>query len=162
MTIMEQARINAAKFKVKKSDHAKEEKKYTQKMQSMMKYIQSSSPEIYSVKNIAKDKIRKSSRMAGNFHDQIVDCENKMNDLGRNIDDLRNKMAEIESVVENSSTFPVKSMRLGSIESVFLEIEKWNQIYQDLKDNLRLCNEKMKKSEDKMIKYEIAVRENIA
>ena len=68
-------------------------------------------------------------------------------------------MSDIESMTENPRIFALESMTPENITRVFSEIDKWNEMYESLKETFDHWEDKTTAEEDNMRQWEIMIHE---
>ena len=93
-------------------------------------------------RDLVQNKVDSSVRELSRMHEKVDHCQEEINELKAEISNLRNKMAKIELMTENPRIFAIESMHLENIAHVFMEIEKWSQMFEELKETIRHWDEK--------------------
>ena len=79
--------------------------------------------------------------------------------LDDGIGDLRNKMAEIECMVQQSRIFAIESVNPEHNTQVFKEIGKWHALYEELQGTVQQWDKKMRELEDNLLKWKKVISE---
>ena len=70
-------------------------------------------------------------------------------------------MAKIELMTENPRIFAIESMYPKNIARVFMEIERWSQMFEELKETMRCWDEKKNEYEENVKEWGNVVREKL-
>ena len=70
-------------------------------------------------------------------------------------------MTEIESMTENPRIFAIESMYPENIARVFMETEKWNGMFEKLKETVRHWDEKKNEYKENVKEWGNIVREEL-
>ena len=165
MIMMTKQKRKAFTYEGRLSNHTKEKTDFPKNMDQFNKWI-SSMPcnrmQLFKeAQDLMRSKIESSSKKVLNIC-EMIDCGQKdVEDLDGRIKDLRKKMAGIESMTENPRLFAIESMIPENVTHVFSELDKWNEMYESLKEILGHWEVKTDKLEDYMIKYKATVYKNI-
>ena len=144
LSMMNQHKAKTTEHEIKWSNYVRDNQEHIEKLDQINKWIQ--------LMPHAAGKL-------SDINEKIDHCQKETNSIDGKIEDLRNEMAIIESMSENPRIFAIESMTPENITRVFLEMDKWNEMYESLKETVGHWEEKMMELEDNLRQWEIIAHE---
>ena len=161
LNMMSQQKAKTRDYDFKWSNHVRNNKEHVQKLGKLKKWINSMPHDAVKlfkkVQDNAQDTITWTTKLS-HINEKIDSCRKEANAINRKIKYV-SKMADIESMTENPRIFALESMTPENITHIFSEIDKWNEMYESLKEAIGHWEDKMTEVEDNMRQWEIMVHE---
>ena len=162
MTIMSQQKDRAKNHDLEWNTHVMKNKRSIENMYKINNWTQmlphDAMQSYKEMRDYAQEKVNSSIKDLSDIHEQIGHCQKEMETMGSNITDLKNKMTDIVSIAEHHRIFAIESMSPKHIADVFMKLEKWNEMFEGLKETIHQWVKKKSEFDDNVRKWENVLR----